>query len=194
MIFFSKKEKRYEKNGKLIRFQKYARIYDRGTNIPLYTKWENGSEVRKYSRGIFPTTVEEWRKEFTADNFQTRDFVQFEIWHKEDKCSIGLATLHHIKWQDRIAELGILIGDPQYWNRQIAFEATIMLFKYGFEELNLHKISASMFEKNEASWKCAEKCGMTREGTLRLQRFVEGQYQDEYIYSIFQDEWLQRSI
>ena len=156
-------------------------------NIPLYVKWDNSADVRKYAREIFPTTAEEWRKEITAENFGAHDFVQFEIWHREDRRSIGLATLHHIRWPDRVAWLGIVIGEPKYWNSGIATEATSMIFKYGFNELNLHKITAYIYAGNEASWKCAEKCGMIREGTLAQERYIDGAYQDLYIYSIFQE-------
>ncbi len=89
-------------------------------NIKLYIKWENNPKVRKYSRNIFPITAEGEKKMLEAES---KERIIFEIWYRNDKKPIGFAELNDINWNNRRAEIGLLIGEPEYWNRNLGTEA-----------------------------------------------------------------------
>ena len=111
------------------------------------------------------------------------------IWHKKDKKLIGYIGFNHIQWANAVADIGLMIGEKEYWGKDIGTEAIALLLEYGFNELNLFKITGSMFHINVGSWRVAEKVGMEREIVLKKQAYVSGQYVDEFQYCMFKDEW-----
>lgn len=64
------------------------------------------------------------------------------------------------------AELGFWIGEP-FWNNGYATEATREVLKFGFKEVNIHKILATHLLNNPASGKVMTKNGMIKEGELK---------------------------
>ena len=159
-------------------------------HVGIYIKWENNPKVRKYSRNVIPITSEEQKK--VLEDAKVNKRIIFEIWHKEDKKSIGFAELDDIDWINRRTELGLLIGEPEYWNKGLATEAGKLLVNYGFKELNLNKIFTAIFSPNIGSWRCVEKIGMTREATLKNHEYIDGAYVDDYKYCIFKKDWLKK--
>lgn len=100
---------------------------------------------------------------------------------------IGAAGLE-VEPAHRRAELGYWIGVP-YWNRGFATEAARAVTDYGFRDLDLHRIYATVFPKNPASARVLEKIGMALEGRLREHvRKWEVQEDVEY-YAVLASEW-----
>ncbi|MBD3214278.1 MAG: GNAT family N-acetyltransferase, partial [Candidatus Lokiarchaeota archaeon] len=159
------------------------------SHLDLYVKWMNNPRVRRLARSTIPMKKEDIEKRFEEKNKRIKDSFYFEIFHKRDKIPIGDCGFNHISWIDRRGNIGLGIGEPEYWNRGVASEAVGLLLKYGFEELNLFKIYADIFSPNIGSWKCAEKVGMKREAELKKHEYIEGKYFDSFIYSIFRDDW-----
>ena len=54
----------------------------------------------------------------------------------------------------------------------------------------LHRIFATCDVRNLASANVLEKVGMRREGRLREDKCVRGQWRDSYVYGILEHEWL----
>ena len=158
-------------------------------HINLYAKWDNDQETRRYARNIFPHSPEEYKKWIEELKTGTPSQINFEIWHKADNKIIGYVCFNHIQWTDRYANVGMVIGEPEYRSKDLGTEAAALIIEYGFNELNMVKIGCGMFEVNIGSWKVAEKLGMQREIVYKQQAWVDGKYIDEYEYCIFRDKW-----
>ena len=158
-------------------------------HVSLYSKWENNPQVRKYARTAIPITIEESKKYIERSDNKARRIVMFEIWHKEDKKPIGYCEIGDFKWQNRNAYIGFLIGEIEFWGQKIGTELTKLLVDYGFNELNLHKITAEALSANISSQRCLEKNGFKQEGTLREEMYVDGDYMDILLYGILKEEW-----
>lgn len=61
--------------------------------------------------------------------------------------------------------------------------------KFGYENINFHKIQICHKEGNIASQKVIEKCGFQYEGALRDFFYCDGKYLDRLYYSLLQEEW-----
>ena len=157
-------------------------------NFNTYTKWENLPEIRKYSRNIFPLTLDQYKKMIGNHTNGVKKFIPFEIWHKKDKKPIGTCELSEIDWINRNAYLGILIGEQEYWNQNIGTEVAKLLIQYAFEELNLSKLYWSVITPNLGSRRCCEKCGFKIEATLKNDTYIDGKYYDTLIYSLFKED------
>ncbi len=81
------------------------------------------------------------------------------------------------------AEIGYWIGEP-YWGQGIATQAVALMTLYGFEQLNLERIFAGVFDFNLASMKVLEKNGYQKEGVLRKAAIKNGVIRDEHRYAI----------
>lgn len=86
------------------------------------------------------------------------------------------------------AELGYWVA-PDYQRNGHATEGVSLLLDYGFEERNLHRVEARVFEFNTASQRLLESLGFTKEGIHRDAHFARGEYQDVFWYGLLEDEW-----
>lgn len=161
-------------------------------NVELYAKWQNDPRVRKYSRNIMPHRVEDIKKWFEPHEGRISNFIFFDIWHKKDKKPIGNIMLTNIDWINRWANVGLTIGEPEYWNKNIATEATELILEYAFNELNLYKLHGGVIIDNVASWKVAEKIGFIFEGIKKHEFFVDGKYADVKTYFLLKEDWMKR--
>ena len=73
---------------------------------------------------------------------------------------------------------------PDYWNMGYATEAVRAMIGFGFEELGLHRVSASTMAGNEGAWRVLEKVGMKREGELRETTLLEGGWANSVVYGM----------
>ncbi|MEJ2248109.1 MAG: GNAT family protein [Candidatus Lokiarchaeota archaeon] len=161
-------------------------------HIKLYAKWMNDEQVRHFARNPVPHTIEEIKKWFEPSEERFTEHISFEVWHKKDKKPIGTGGFSHINWINRNANIFLSIGESEYWSKGIGTEATKLLVKYGFEELNLHKIYAGIYEPNKGSWSVAEKVGFIQEATLREEIYVDGKYEDVRKYYLIKNEWFNK--
>lgn len=78
---------------------------------------------------------------------------------------------------------------PAYWGLGYTTEAARALVDFGFRELRLHRIWAGCDPANPGSWRVLEKLGMRREGHLRENAWIKGEWVDSLIYAILEREW-----
>ena len=88
----------------------------------------------------------------------------------------------------RHAELGYWLGVP-YWGKGFATEAAREMLRYGFEDLQLHRIFASHFKHNPASGRILAKLGMRYEGCQREHLLKWDRFIDSELYGILRQEW-----
>jgi len=81
------------------------------------------------------------------------------------------------------AEIGYWIGEP-YWGRGYATDAVRQCFKFAFEELNLLRVYANIYEYNIGSMKVLEKVGFEKEAIIKSSVIKEDKIIDEHLYSI----------
>ena len=159
--------------------------------VPLVCKWQNNPKVRRYARNMWPHTIEDIKKWFEpAPDRRMKEFVVFTIYHKRDKRPIGTVGFGHINWVSRNANIFATIGEPEYWGKGIAVEANKLLIKYGFTELNFHKIYAGVFTPNKRSLRAAEKLGFEKEAILKEEMYVDGEYHDVHKFALFKRDWI----
>lgn len=77
------------------------------------------------------------------------------------------------------AEIGYWIGEP-YWGNGIATKAIKLITAYGFDNLDLKRIYAGVFEYNMASMKVLEKNGYEKEGIFKKAIFKNDKVCDEH--------------
>lgn len=90
------------------------------------------------------------------------------------------------------AELGWVL-DPKYTGAGYATEAVRELLRHCFEDLGVHRVVASCFLDNEASWRLMERAGMRRElHAVADALHRTGLWLDSVGYAVLDDEWHDR--
>ena len=100
-----------------------------------------------------------------------------------------------LSWSDgphRQGEIGYIFH-PDHAGRGYATEAAREMLRIGFEELGLHRIAGRLDARNAASARVLERLGMRREAHLRENELVKGEWTDELVYALLEDEWLTRA-
>jgi RimJ/RimL family protein N-acetyltransferase len=77
----------------------------------------------------------------------------------------------------------------QYWAKGYASEVAQALITFAFDQLRLHRIFAWCDTENPASARVLEKAGMRREGVLRKNWTVRGEWRDALLYAMIESEW-----
>lgn len=94
---------------------------------------------------------------------------------------IGLMPLHGLPASAHCMEIGYWLGEA-YWGRGIMTEAVRAVTEWGFRELGLVRIEASVYARNGASARVLEKAGYEYEGRRRARYCKQGEYVDGLMF------------
>lgn len=74
---------------------------------------------------------------------------------------IGNCTYYHIDETRGEAELGIMIGHRNYWDKGYGTAAVTALISHIFRQTNLKRIYLKTLDSNHRAQQCFQKCGFT---------------------------------
>jgi RimJ/RimL family protein N-acetyltransferase len=150
--------------------------------------WGNDPELIHLA-GIQPYPKSSWEVEKWYECSLTNPNSRLFALKTRDGEYIGNVELSRIDWRAGSAEVGLIIGEKEFWNRGIGEEALLLILEFAFGELRLHRISARILEHNARALRCFEKVGFIREGIERESFYQNGQY-----FSIIQMGILRREF
>ena len=106
---------------------------------------------------------------------------------------IGTCTLFDLVAQCRRAELGYAMSSL-FWGHGYMREALAAFLKFGFGELDFHRVEADVDPRNVASGRLLERLGFQKEGHLRERWIVEGEVSDTSLYGLLRSDWRARGM
>lgn len=160
-------------------------------DIPVFLEWFNDPEVTLTLFTLLPLSrVEEenWFNEMIKSPAAEHPLT-IEVKEKDGWKKIGNITFLKIDWIARSAEVGIAIGEKDYWNQGYGTEAMKLMLKHGFETLNLNRIYLQVYDFNQRGIRAYEKSGFVREGCMRQALHKQGKYHDILLMSVLRQEW-----
>ena len=101
---------------------------------------------------------------------------------------VGLVFLFREDERRGVAELGYWLA-PDAWGAGYATEAADLLCAHAFDERALHRLTARVYEGNDASANVLEKLGFVEEGRLREDGVWGGERRDTFRYGLLAREW-----
>ena len=107
----------------------------------------------------------------------------------EDKL-IGELGLDVVSWSGRDAFVGLGIGEPEYWSKGYGTDVMNVLLRFAFTEINLRRVTLTVFEYNPRAIRSYEKAGFRHEGHLRNYLNREGHRWNELYMGILREEWM----
>ena len=145
-----------------------------------YVNWLNDPVINQYLESRYIkhdlSSVKLFVEEMNQDN---KNFL-FGIFCKKTTKHIGNIKLGPIDYRYKRADIGLIIGDKNYWGKGIAAEAIALITDFATGELNLHKLEAGCYRSNIGSLKAFLKQGYLIEGILKEHVKLGEQWEDCY--------------
>jgi RimJ/RimL family protein N-acetyltransferase len=152
-----------------------------------YTEWVNDMEVAIGM--IFSTKLIDEETEKNTLEKLTKSEFNFAVIAKDTDKVIGNVGFPSIDYINRRGEVGIFIGDKNYWGNGYGQEALALLLDFGFNLLNLNNISLKVYSYNSPAIGCYKKVGFKEAGKLREAKIVAGVKYDEIFMDILVGEF-----
>jgi len=169
---------------------KKVRLVALGTEfLPHYRRWINDPEVADFLASIgFPISIAEERQ-WVERAQRSRDCEEhFTILTKGGK-PIGNIALMDINYLNRNAQLGIMIGEKDHWDKGFGTDAVSALLGYAFGTLALNRVDLRLNVENKRALACYKSCGFKLEGRKRKHIFYRGRYRDELLMGLLREDW-----
>lgn len=153
--------------------------------------YRSDPEVARYQSWDAPFSL--LRAETAVANFMASDpdqagWFQYAIEHAGEKVLIGDVAVH-LHDNLKQAEVGFTLA-VAYQKQGFAAEAVAAVLDRLFRVQGLHKVTGECDARNVASAGLMERLGFTREGRLRQQTWIKGEWTDDLIYGLLAGEWL----
>lgn len=136
-------------------------------------------------------TVAVQRDKIKESLFQMRDRREynFGIFKLGTNQLIGHISLYSIK---RLPFSSGFIGysiDERQTGKGIGTEAVRLVTEFAFDRVALHRVEAYVSPRNEGSIIVLERSGYLLEGLLRKLLYINGVWEDHYMYAMIEDDF-----
>jgi [ribosomal protein S5]-alanine N-acetyltransferase len=150
----------------------------------LWQKWDIDPEVQAHMPEPLneATDIEEQRKYIEECEADEEGFY----WSIETKdgVTIGTTALTELNEYHGVANLGIVIGDKNYWGKGVATEVITTLINHAFAHLNIFHVGAEVEEGNVPMIRALEKVGFKQDGLFESARVKNGKRINVHHFSI----------
>jgi RimJ/RimL family protein N-acetyltransferase len=152
------------------------------TDADILNELFNDHDVRSGIGAPLPQPIEAFHA-WVASARQAPDHLNLAIERLEEPKPIGMCDLMKIEPPTRTAVLGIWLARP-WWGEGYGTDAVRTLCRFGFDHLNLHRISLEVNADNGKAIRAYGKVGFTEEGRLREASFVHGRRMDALVMGL----------
>lgn len=159
-------------------------------DLPVVHKLVEPSEIWQYQHWG-PNSLEDTQKHIdmciSQQSENPRKSFELSITDKATKEIDGAIGIRIRSNVNKAADLGYWIRLDK-WGQGLATEATKAIIEFGFETLKMNRIWATASPENIGSLKVLEKSGMKREGLMKKDVLVRGQFRDSVLMAVLRKE------
>jgi RimJ/RimL family protein N-acetyltransferase len=165
----------------------------RASDAPRLSEYRSDPDVARYQSWDAPFTLDKAEvavRNFAAGSPEQPGWFQYAIEHTAERALIGDVA---VRLHDNLkqAEIGFTLATA-YQGKGFATEAVSAVLDRLFRLQGLHRVMGECDARNTASAALMERLGFTREGLLRQQTFIKGEWTDDLLFGILAPEWLAR--
>lgn len=175
--------------GKFVRLS----AFDPEEMSKAFPRWNLNSEYQRLlnssARPMFSPKAElKWMEEEVGEASPASYF--FSIRTLTEDRLIGELGLDVVNWSGRDAFVGLGIGETEYWSKGYGTDVMNILLRFAFTEINLRRVTLTVFEYNPRAIRSYEKAGFRHEGRVRQVVNREGRRWDVLYMGILREEWM----
>lgn len=151
--------------------------------------WRNKPEFRRYFREYRELSSEQQRAWYQSKALNDTSTCMFAIVGLENGELYGACGLCYVDWINRSADFSIYIGhDDLYIDERLAIDAARVLIRYGFEELNLHRLWSEIYDFDSAKIKMFDTLGFHLDGRHVDAHRTEGRWCDSLFFGLINSD------
>jgi RimJ/RimL family protein N-acetyltransferase len=154
-----------------------APLIHENMDVGYYLRWLSNERVVKYSEQRHLTHTNETQYDYIISFVDSHDYF-WEI--QRNSKPIGSISAYR-DLPNRIANVGVMIGDTNLWGQGYASEAWDGVCSFLFEE-GCRKIEAGCMACNEPMIRLLEKQGFSREASVSGHFLLNGNPEDKVLY------------
>ncbi|WP_285471064.1 GNAT family protein [Actinoplanes sp. NBRC 101535] len=158
------------------------------TALAAYRSDPDVARYQTWDAPFPPTKAETAVRNFAASSPDRAGYFQYAVEHVADEVLIGDV---YVRLHDNLkqAEIGFTMA-PAYQGKGLATEAVRAVLDRLFRVQGLHKVTGECDARNERSAALLQRVGFRREGLLRQQTFLKGEWTDDLIFGLLAEEFL----
>jgi RimJ/RimL family protein N-acetyltransferase len=139
-----------------------------------------------------PATVEGFGRfiNWAIRQREVGQYVCFAVVPHDSDLAIGIFQIRSLEPAFGTAEWGFALA-PEFWGTGIFMDGAKLIVDFAFEVLGTNRLEARAALKNGRGNGALRKLGAVQEGVLRRSFLRNGEYLDQALWTILQDEWLQ---
>jgi len=164
-------------------------------DLDILMKYLNDLDTKRYLGSALPHSrraEEKWLEgASTADPWMDGRIV-LAVEDKKTGEFLGTVSLFDISKQNRHAELGIALWNPEGRDKGCGTDAVNVMLWIGFQVLGLNNIYLYALSNNVRAIRVYEKVGFKHIGIFREMLYTMGKFQDMVAMDILQSEFLKR--
>lgn len=120
-------------------------------------------------------------------------YVCFAVTLAESDTAIGIFQIRSTEPGFGTAEWGFAIGSP-FWGTGVFQEGAELVMEFAFETIGVHRLEARAAIRNSRGNGALRKIGATQEGILRKSFLRNGQYLDQVLWTVLDEDWRAKVI
>jgi len=154
-------------------------------------QYRSDAETNKY-QGWIPKTSEDvvlFIDKISKQLNEPHTWFQFVLVEKRKQGIIGDIGIHFFDNQNKQVEIGCTIGKA-YQKQGYAAESLRNVIDFLFNELDKHRIIASIDPDNRGSIRLYEQLGFRKEAHFVEGCFIDGLWKDDLIYALIEKDWI----
>jgi RimJ/RimL family protein N-acetyltransferase len=151
-------------------------------NDPLYLRYYHWTERTREDVQAFVEMFLSYQQERPRRNFQ------LALTLKDNGQLIGNCGVRVNNPDLREANIGYELASA-FWGMGYATEAAREILRFGFAELDMHRIWAVTIAENKGSARVLEKLGMQLEAREREKEWIKDRWRDRLTFAILDHEW-----
>lgn len=141
----------------------------------------------------YPVTHKKVEEHLKKTQLFPTELSVFKIVSVEKNLTVGHVELDKFDHHSRSVRITRLFIDPKYRKLGLARQATELLIKHCFENLELNRVEIFAIETNHVALQLYEKIGFKREGFLRENMYLSGEKFGSHVLSMLRGEFLSLS-
>ena len=137
-----------------------------------------------------PTTVEGFERfiAWTQRERESGNYVCFGVVPDGMEHAVGLFQVRQLEPSFATAEWGFAIGS-EYWGSGAFVQGARLVLDFAFRVIGVHRLEARAAVKNGRGNGALRKIGATQEGLLRRSFLRHGEYLDQALWTILDNDW-----
>lgn len=164
----------------------------------IESKWTHDSEYLTLvdlqpARPLSPAQVKKGYEKIEKHVEEDKNLFYFTLRTMPEERLVGFARIYHVSWSHATGMLQLGIGDPGDRRRGFGSEGPELLLRYAFTELNLNRVTLTVFEYNPRAIRFYEKAGFVLEGRERKSLLRGGNRWDVIFMGVLREEWLRQN-